>query len=70
MSTKQIEKFATELEIPEGVTVTYKEPMITVQRTTRKDMEKFQKRFQLQLKLLMVKYFSKHKVHEIKVVQS
>ena len=31
MSTSQIDKLATELEIPEGVTVTYNRPMITVQ---------------------------------------
>ncbi len=31
MSTKQLEKLATELDIPEGVTVTYNKPILTVQ---------------------------------------
>ena len=31
MSTELVDKLAAELEIPEGVTVTYKKPMITVQ---------------------------------------
>jgi hypothetical protein len=30
MSTELVDKLAAELEIPEGVTVTYKRPMITV----------------------------------------
>ena len=43
MSTKQLEKLATELEIPEGVTVTYKRPMITVQGPLGKTWKSFKK---------------------------
>ena len=43
MSTSQLEKLATELEIPEGVTVTYKRPMITVQGPLGKTWKSFKK---------------------------
>ena len=43
MSTKQLEKLATELEIPEGVTVTYDKPMITVQGPLGKTWKSFKK---------------------------
>ena len=43
MSTSQLEKLATELEIPEGVTVTYNRPMITVQGPLGKTHKNFKK---------------------------
>ena len=43
MSTEQIEKLSTELEIPEGVTVTYNKPMITVQGQLGKTWKSFKK---------------------------
>ena len=43
MSTKQLEKLSTELEIPNGVTVTYKKPMITVQGPLGKTWKSFRK---------------------------
>jgi large subunit ribosomal protein L6 len=43
MSTEQLQKLATELEIPEGVTVTYKRPMITVQGPLGKTWKSFKK---------------------------
>jgi len=43
MSTKLIDKFAAELEIPEGVTVTYNKPMITVQGPLGKTWKSFKK---------------------------
>ena len=43
MSTKQIEKLATELEIPEGVTVSYDRPMIKVQGPLGKTWKSFKK---------------------------
>ena len=43
MSTSQIDKLAAELEIPEGVTVTYKKPMITVQGPLGKTWKSFKK---------------------------
>ena len=43
MSTSQIDKLATELEIPEGVTVTYNRPMITVQGPLGKTWKSFKK---------------------------
>ena len=43
MSTKQIEKLATELEIPDGVTVTYDKPMIKVQGPLGKTWKSFKK---------------------------
>jgi large subunit ribosomal protein L6 len=43
MSTEQLEKFTTELEIPDGVTVTYDKPMITVQGPLGKTWKSFKK---------------------------
>ena len=43
MSTSQIDKLASELEIPEGVTVTYNKPMITVQGPLGKTWKSFKK---------------------------
>ncbi len=43
MSTELVDKLATELEIPEGVTVTYKKPMITVQGPLGKTWKSFKK---------------------------
>ena len=43
MSTEQLEKLATELEIPDGVTVTYNKPMITVQGPLGKTYKSFKK---------------------------
>ena len=43
MSTSLIDKLATELEIPEGVTVTYDRPMITVQGPLGKTWKSFKK---------------------------
>ena len=43
MSTSQIDKLAAELEIPEGVTVTYDRPMITVQGPLGKTWKSFKK---------------------------
>ena len=43
MSTSQIDKLATELEIPEGVTVAYNRPMITVQGPLGKTWKSFKK---------------------------
>ena len=43
MSTELIDKFAAELEIPEGVTVTYDKPMITVQGPLGKTWKSFKK---------------------------
>ena len=41
MSTELVDKLAAELEIPEGVTVTYKKPMITVQGPLGKTWKSF-----------------------------
>ena len=41
MSTELIDKLAAELEIPEGVTVTYDKPMITVQGPLGKTWKSF-----------------------------
>ena len=43
MSTEQIEKLSAELEILEGVTVTYNKPMITVQGPLGKTWKSFKK---------------------------
>ena len=43
MSTELVDKLATELEIPEGVTVTYKNPMITVQGPLGKTWKSYKK---------------------------
>ena len=43
MSTELVNKLAAELEIPEGVTVTYKKPMITVQGPLGKTWKSFKK---------------------------
>ncbi|MDC0187043.1 50S ribosomal protein L6 [Candidatus Nitrosopelagicus sp.] len=43
MSTSQIDKLAVELEIPEGVTVSYNRPMITVQGPLGKTWKSFKK---------------------------
>ena len=43
MSTSQIDKLATELEIPQGVTVSYDRPMITVQGPLGKTWKSFKK---------------------------
>ena len=43
MSTEQLEKLATELEIPEGVTVTYNKPIITVHGPLGKTYKNFKK---------------------------
>ena len=43
MSTSQIDKLTTELEIPEGVTVAYNKPMITVQGPLGKTWKSFKK---------------------------
>ena len=43
MSTSLIDKLAAELEIPEGVTVTYDKPMITVQGPLGKTWKSFKK---------------------------
>ncbi len=43
MSTSQIDKLAAELEIPEGVTVSYDRPMITVQGPLGKTWKSFKK---------------------------
>tara|TARA_B100000676_G_scaffold142018_1_gene140741 strand:+ start:257 stop:814 length:558 start_codon:yes stop_codon:yes gene_type:complete len=43
MSTELVDKLATELEIPEGVTVTYNKPMITVQGPLGKTWKSFKK---------------------------
>ena len=43
MSTSQIDKLATELEIPDGVTVSYNKPMITVQGPLGKTWKSFKK---------------------------
>ena len=43
MSTEQLEKLATELDIPEGVTVTYNRPMIIVQGPLGKTWKSFKK---------------------------
>ena len=43
MSTEQLEKLSTELEIPEGVTVTYNKPIITVQGPLGKTYKNFKK---------------------------
>ena len=43
MSTSQLEKLAAELEIPDGVTVTYNQPMITVQGPLGKTWKSFKK---------------------------
>ena len=43
MSTKQLEKLTTELDIPEGVTVTYEKPIITVQGPLGKTYKNFKK---------------------------
>ena len=69
MSTELVDKLAAELEIPEGVTVTYKKPMITVQGPLGKH-GKVSRKFQLTLKLLMVKSCLKHKEQETKTAQS
>ncbi|MDC0204044.1 50S ribosomal protein L6 [Candidatus Nitrosopelagicus sp.] len=43
MSTSQIDKLATELEIPDGVTVSYDKPMIIVQGPLGKTWKSFKK---------------------------
>jgi large subunit ribosomal protein L6 len=43
MSTELVDKLAAELEIPEGVTVTYKRPMITVTGPLGKTWKSFKK---------------------------
>ena len=43
MSTELVDRLAAELEIPEGVTVTYKKPMITVQGPLGKTWKSFKK---------------------------
>tara|TARA_Y100000590_G_scaffold110983_1_gene126542 strand:- start:51 stop:608 length:558 start_codon:yes stop_codon:yes gene_type:complete len=43
MSTKQLEKLETELEIPEGVTVTYDKPIIKVQGPLGNTYKNFKK---------------------------
>ena len=43
MSTSQIDKLAVELEIPDGVTVSYDRPMITVQGPLGKTWKSFKK---------------------------
>ena len=43
MSTSQLEKLATELKIPDGVTVTYKRPMVIVQGPLGKTWKSFKK---------------------------
>ena len=43
MSTSQIDKLAAELEIPDGVTVSYDRPMITVQGPLGKTWKSFKK---------------------------
>ena len=43
MSTEQLEKLSTEIEIPEGVTVTYKKPIVTVQGPLGKTNKNFKK---------------------------
>ena len=43
MSTEQLEKLSTELEIPEGVTVTYKKPIVSVQGPLGKTYKNFKK---------------------------
>ena len=43
MSTELVDKLAAELEIPEGVTVTYDKPMITVQGPLGKTWKSFKK---------------------------
>ena len=43
MSTELVDKLAAELEIPEGVTVTYKKPMITVTGPLGKTWKSFKK---------------------------
>ena len=43
MSTSQVDKLAAELEIPDGVTVSYDKPMITVQGPLGKTWKSFKK---------------------------
>ena len=43
MSNEQLEKLSTELEIPEGVTVTYKKPIVSVQGPLGKTYKNFKK---------------------------
>ena len=43
MSTEQLEKLSTEIEIPEGVTVTYKKPIVTVEGPLGKTYKNFKK---------------------------
>ena len=43
MSTKQVEKFETEVEIPEGVTVTLNKNMLQVQGPLGKTFKSFRK---------------------------
>ena len=43
MSTEQLEKLATELDIPEGVTVTYNKPIMIVQGPLGKTHKSFKK---------------------------
>jgi len=43
MSTELVDKFAAEIEIPDGVTVTYNKPMITVQGPLGKTWKSFKK---------------------------
>ena len=43
MSTEQLEKLSTEIEIPEGVTVTYNKPIVMVQGPLGKTFKNFKK---------------------------
>jgi len=43
MSTEQLEKLSTEIEIPDGVTVTYKKPIISVEGPLGKTHKNFKK---------------------------
>ena len=43
MSTEQTEKLSTEIEIPDGVTVTYKKPIVSVQGPLGKTHKNFKK---------------------------
>ena len=43
MSTELVDKLASELEIPEGVTVTYNKPMINVEGPLGKTWKSFKK---------------------------
>ena len=43
MSTELIDKLSAEVEIPEGVTVTYKKPIVTVEGPLGKTSKNFKK---------------------------